>query len=74
MTKPNLEEIIGDSKGHEAAKKIAEWIAKNCSYETYKPEFKPEFKPIGINCSYREPPEEEKRKALEKALKEVLDD
>ena len=69
--KINLDEIIGDSKGKEAALKIAEWVTKNCKYEYYKPEFKPEFKPMGINCSQREPTDEEKRKAIEKALKEI---
>lgn len=69
--KPNLDEIRGDSKGKEAALKIAEWMTKNCKYEYYKPEFKPEFKPMGINCSQREPTDYKKRKAIEKALKEL---
>ena len=69
--KINLDEIIGDSKGKEAALKIAEWMTKNCKYEYYKPEFKPEFKPMRINCSQRGPTDYKKRKAIEKALKEI---
>lgn len=69
--KINLDEIIGDSKGKEAALKIAEWMTKNFHYGPYLPDHKPKFKPMGINCSQREPTDEEKRKAIEKALKEI---
>lgn len=68
--KINLDEIIGDSKGQEAAKKIHEWFTKNCNYQYYKPDYKPEFKPIMVNCSDGKPSEKEKR-AIEKAIREI---
>ena len=76
MTKTNLKDIIGDSKGTEVAKKIAEWATKNCTYTTYEPtNSKPELKPKWINCSDREDPIE-KKKRIQEALRDlgVLDE
>ena len=77
MTKTNLKDIIGDSKGTEAAKKIAEWATKNCTYTTYEPtNSKPELKPKGINCSDREENPIKKKKRIQEALRDlgVLDE
>jgi len=80
MTKPNLDEIIGDSKGKEAAKKIAEWMTKNCKYEFYSTpprcgkSLRQEISKDIINCydgNYNPKLENKKRKAIEKALKEI---
>ena len=66
----NLKDIIGDSKGEEAKKKIINWT-QTLPYSYYEPNHKPEFK-HGLNCSDAQHPKQEyiKKMAIKKLLEE----